>query len=64
MICLFNESFHLHGFKPEQLLELTGELAAEARAIDPSRLIIDTSGGFSRRILTSPMFGTWAVQES
>ena len=54
IIGLFNESFHLFGFIPEQILELTTEMSLEARKIDPSRLFIDTSGGFSRKVLAGP----------
>jgi hypothetical protein len=52
--CLFNESFHVRGFTSEKVLELTGELADAARELDPSRIIIDTSGGYDTKTLPGP----------
>lgn len=54
IIGMFNESFHLLGFMPEEVLNITTDMALESRKIDPSRLIIDTSGGFSRKVLSGP----------
>jgi len=52
--CLFNESYHVRGFTPDQVRDLTGELAVTAREIDPSRLIVDTSGGYDSKTLPGP----------
>lgn len=48
---LFNESFHLLGFTPAQMRELAGRMMQEAHLCDPSRLLIDTSGGYSEEAL-------------
>lgn len=54
IVGLFNESFHLLGFDPQEVLDITREMALVSREIDPSRLIIDTSGGFSKKVLSGP----------
>jgi hypothetical protein len=45
--CLLNEAFHFQGFSISQVIELTTRLAIRARELDPTRLLIDTSGGYS-----------------
>jgi hypothetical protein len=44
---LFNESFHLVGFEPAQFREMAVRMMREAREVDDSRLLIDTSGGYT-----------------
>jgi len=45
---LFNESFHLLGYAPGEMRDLAERMLHVARASDPSRLVIDTSGGYAR----------------
>lgn len=45
---LFNESFHLLGFVPDQFRKLADRMMLAARACDDSRLLIDTSGGYAK----------------
>ncbi|MEI6082668.1 MAG: sugar-binding domain-containing protein [Verrucomicrobiota bacterium] len=46
MWCLLNEAFHFLGFSIPQVIDLTARLARQARAIDSTRLMINTSGGY------------------
>jgi hypothetical protein len=48
---LFNESFHLAGYVPGEMRELAARVMQAAKQEDDSRLIIDTSGGYSRASL-------------
>lgn len=43
--CLMNEAYHFRGYTMSQIKKLTARLAARARALDPTRLLMDTSGG-------------------
>lgn len=43
--CLLNEAYHFLGFTMEQVKVLTASLAQSARKLDPTRLMMDTSGG-------------------
>ncbi|MDF3128877.1 glycoside hydrolase family 2 TIM barrel-domain containing protein [Kiritimatiellaeota bacterium B1221] len=43
--CLLNEAFAFLGFSVAQVVEMTTRIARRARELDPSRLMIDTSGG-------------------
>ncbi len=43
--CLLNEAFAFLGFSVAQVVEMTTRIARSARELDPSRLMIDTSGG-------------------
>ncbi|PTX95327.1 hypothetical protein DB345_13710 [Spartobacteria bacterium LR76] len=43
--CILNESFHLLGFTPPEISRLSFDLIRTAQAIDPSRIIINASGG-------------------
>jgi len=45
---LFNESFHLLGYAPGEMRDLAERMLHVAHASDPSRLVIDTSGGYAR----------------
>jgi hypothetical protein len=42
---LMNEVFHLLGFTPEVVIEMTTRWMKDVRALDPTRPIIDVSGG-------------------
>lgn len=44
---LFNESFHLVGFEPAQFRQIAERMMQEARKVDDSRLLFDTSGGYT-----------------
>lgn len=43
--CLMNEVFHLRGFSPEVVVGMTARWLARLRKLDPSRVVIDVSGG-------------------
>ncbi len=43
--CLLNEAYHFLGFTMPQVKRMTARLAASARKYDPTRLMMDTSGG-------------------
>jgi len=43
--CLMNEVFHLRGFTPEVVIGMTGRWLKRVRLLDPTRAIIDVSGG-------------------
>ena len=43
--CLMNEAYHLREFTRAEVKRLTARLAGWARKIDPTRLLVDTSGG-------------------
>ncbi len=45
---LFNESFHLLGYAPGEMRDLSERMLYVARSCDPSRVIIDTSGGSAK----------------
>ncbi|WP_309398911.1 glycoside hydrolase family 2 protein [Cerasicoccus maritimus] len=44
---LMNEVFHLKGFKPEEMLKLVAQWMQEVYQMDPTRPVIDVSGGHS-----------------
>jgi len=43
--CLLNEAYHFLGFTMPQIKRMTARLATAARRYDPTRLMMDTSGG-------------------
>ncbi len=43
--CLLNEAYHFLGFSMPQVKALTERLARSARKLDPTRILMDTSGG-------------------
>ena len=43
--CLLNEAYHFLGFTIPQVVEMTTRVGNRARKLDPTRLMIDTSGG-------------------
>jgi beta-galactosidase len=43
--CLMNEVFHLRGFTPEVVIGMTARWMQRVRLLDPTRAIIDVSGG-------------------
>jgi len=43
--CLLNEAYHFLGFTMPQVKALTERLAVSARQLDPTRILMDTSGG-------------------
>lgn len=45
MWCLMNEVFHLLGFTPKVVIGMTARWLKEVRRMDPTRVIIDVSGG-------------------
>lgn len=45
---LFNESFHLLGFLPDEFRKMADRMMRAARVWDDSRLLIDTSGGYAK----------------
>lgn len=44
---LMNEVFHLKGFKPKEMLQLVSQWLRDVHGLDPTRPVIDVSGGHS-----------------